>query len=242
MITSTKSDSSDNFTFTSVNNQSIITGAIAPIKATLKIPTSINDAQVIAIEATAFDGLKIEAFEVEDNSTAFKTIDGVLYTKDSSELIAYPKARRDDFLKVPDCVRSIGKLALSRAQNLKGIDLNQVQTIKHSGLRGCTRLEKLIIGEAFLGLEAFSLGFCTRLSHVEFPSCDSISDWSFAATFRLKSLYFHEGIPKRVALYAFADAGGAETSVVFSNGDASYKISELGPDFVAAHVNKEVSI
>lgn len=235
-MTSSKLSETSDLSFTIVNDEATITGA--SIKAaTLKIPTHFRGARVTAIDASAFVGLDIQAFEVEKDNDLFKAVDGVLYNRGGSRLIAYPRAREGDCFQVPEGVVDVGDLAFSKARHLRAIDLADVKTLGHSAMKNCSKLENLIIGQGFQSFEPFALGFCTRIEGLEVPNCDHVGEWVFAATFRLRRLYFHEGIPARLSLYAFADME-AEASVFFGNGAVKYKASELNSDFVVSQTNK----
>lgn len=241
ILMNTSQENDTPFTFTIVDKGVKITGlnvTSGKTVSTLHIPTTIHGADVVAVEETAFDGIAIEAFELDADSTVFTTIDGSLFSKDARELIAYPKARKDDCFRMPDGAVAIGKRALARARNLRYVDLNEVRTIRHSGLRACTKLEKLLINEEFESLEPFGLAFCTRLVGIEFVDCSSVGDWSFGGSYRLKSVFYHNHIPDRLGLYAFSDMA-AQAVVLSCNGTVIYKASELGPEWVAQQTNKK---
>jgi hypothetical protein len=59
-----------------------------------------------------------EAFSVADGNTSFKAVDGILYSHDMTELVAYPGAKPDRTYVMPDTVTSIGLGALNGCVNL----------------------------------------------------------------------------------------------------------------------------
>ena len=45
----------------------------------------------------------IESFEISADNSVFLTVNGVLYSKDGSVLIAYPKSKTEDRLHIAEC-------------------------------------------------------------------------------------------------------------------------------------------
>lgn len=74
----------------------------------------------------------IKEFSVSDDNNKFSSEDGVLYNKNKTELLIFP--RNSDTLEfdVPEMVSTIGKFAFYNCDNLLSIDLNNVSTIKES--------------------------------------------------------------------------------------------------------------
>jgi len=66
---------------------------------------------------------KAERFEVDENNAHFKSIDGVLFSKDGKHLIAYPIAKTDKEYTVPDSVEVIGEKAFAYCTHLEKINL-----------------------------------------------------------------------------------------------------------------------
>ncbi len=70
----------------------------------LTIPASVKE-----FGAASFAYLHvIEEYEVEEGSTLFKTVDGVLYTADGKTLLDYPSLKTGDSFAVPAGVETIG--------------------------------------------------------------------------------------------------------------------------------------
>ena len=64
------------------------------------------------------------AFVVDENNTAYKTIDGILYTFDETTLVMYPGARVGD-LVLPLATTTINDSAFSSCALIKTITFNQ---------------------------------------------------------------------------------------------------------------------
>ena len=66
---------------------------------------------------------RVECFEVDDTNSQYTSVDGVLFSKDKTTLIAYPVLCKEDEYTVPDSVSVIGKNAFANA-SLKNISVN----------------------------------------------------------------------------------------------------------------------
>jgi hypothetical protein len=86
---------------------------------TIKIPKNLT-----YIEPRAFRhcGSLIE-YKVDSNNPAYSDIDGVLYSKEKTELLVYPAGKKDEIFSVPDGVTDIGEYAFDMCANLIHINL-----------------------------------------------------------------------------------------------------------------------
>ncbi len=84
------------------------------------IPETIN-----YIENMAFgDCTSVTAFYVAEENEHYKSVDGVLYSKDGTVLIRYPQAKEEDSFTVPDGVEIISDHAFTNCTNLTDIYLS----------------------------------------------------------------------------------------------------------------------
>lgn len=109
----------------------------------------------------------IEEYAVSENSQYFTTKDGVLFTKDMTEVVSFP-TNKLDFLgyRIPDTVTKIGNNAFMYS-DFSIVDLNNVITIGDEAFR-YSRLEKVTFPGSVtsIGMTAFS--GCSRLAEVTF--------------------------------------------------------------------------
>lgn len=70
------------------------------------------------------------AFEVAEGNTAYKVVDGVLYNKAGTILLAYPQGKKENRYEVLEGVTKINELALNRNQYLKTLVLPDSYEIK----------------------------------------------------------------------------------------------------------------
>ncbi len=89
---------------------------------------------------------------IGESNKYYKTIDGVLYSKDMKELVKY-SCNRDGVYTLPDTVLSIDPYAFDNCYNLKSLTLNEnITDFPLSFLRGCISLETINFPLALKGL------------------------------------------------------------------------------------------
>lgn len=108
----------------------------------------------------AFNYDKLAAYHVDAQNENYCDIDGVLYTKDKSKLVVYPKGKKltDQIYTVDAACKEIERMAFDDALGLKEVKLpDGLITIGRCVFSGCEQLEKLqipetvtTIGERFL--------------------------------------------------------------------------------------------
>lgn len=139
------------------------------------IPKSVQH-----IGLMAFSCYNLENIEVDKDNQYYKSIDGVLYSKDEKTLVFYPKANYGDEripkihdgveniaayafynntrigrVEIPDSVINIGDHAFSECTNIVSIVLGEgVQTIGQFAFSGCEDLVWLTLGSNIKRIEA----------------------------------------------------------------------------------------
>jgi hypothetical protein len=112
----------DEVVFPSVHNGlpvARIVGVSLPYEGNIKItiPDSVTE-----ISEDAFClSTSISEFFVDDDNQHYKSVDGVLYSKDGKVLIRYPQTKADDTFVVPDGVEVIASYAFYSCKNLNYI-------------------------------------------------------------------------------------------------------------------------
>lgn len=101
----------------------------------------------------------IESFTITDSNTVFATIGGVLYSKDGSVLIAYPKNKSDESFTLPSGVTTISSKAFAGAINLITLNITQNVTVCDEAFYKCARLQNVVFTDtqasSFIGEETF---------------------------------------------------------------------------------------
>lgn len=104
---------------------------------------------------------------VDENSWCYSSVDGVLFNKDKTELIAYPSGKRQNEYTVPDNVTSIYTSAFRYCNNLTNVIIsNTVKEIGYNAFEYCDNLTNVIIGDdvTVIGERAFE--GCTKLTDI----------------------------------------------------------------------------
>ena len=131
---------------------------------TIRIPASVT-----VIHPGAFPLTHLSSFAVAVENSHYATIDGVLFNKNITTLISYPKARVGHYT-IPDGVKSIGTIAFESCQNLSGITIpKSVTVIGENAFNWCSFTE-LILPEdlAIIGNGAF--WGCEGLQSIRIPA------------------------------------------------------------------------
>lgn len=137
-------------------------------------------------------------FKVDGDNQSYKTVDGVLFTKDGTELIAYPAGKQSDKYAIPSGVETVGECAFEGCKNLKNVVIpNGISKMGSYTFADCINLETAIIYEGVTSLNGFTFGKCSNLKKVYIPksvttigdelapafvSCDSLSDVYYSGT------------------------------------------------------------
>ena len=155
----------------------------------------------------------LENISVSSGNTAYKSVDGVLYTADGTTLIQYPQNKADTSYKMIDEATKIDFLAFNYTQNLQTIDFNNVTEFADKAVYGNQALQEIVLkNAASLGNQAFSgnkevtsvllekapttvgksvFSSCTNLTSVTLPDdMQELPNGMFAFCTALKTLTF----------------------------------------------------
>jgi hypothetical protein len=126
----------------------------------------------------------LTAINVDVSNSEYTSQDGVLYNKNKTTLIAYPKGKTDVFFVIPNNVTSIGYRAFWACKNLTSITIpNSVIRIEDGAFSDCSNLTSVtipdrvsyIFGEDYWG--AFS--GCNNLTSVTFQGTILSSNFDY---------------------------------------------------------------
>ena len=125
-------------------------------------------ATVTSISGWAFQGCSgLLSITVDGGNPNYRSIDGVLYTKDGATLLRYPSGRSDTAFTVPQGVRTIGEMAFNSAGNLASITLpDGLTAIRSDAFMYCGALTSLVIPESVTQLDNSLFYSCNQLTSV----------------------------------------------------------------------------
>lgn len=176
----------------------------------------IIPAKVTTIGRLPFrDCTLLKSITVEDENTIYKSIDGVLYSKDGKILVCYPQGKTDRSYKIPYGTETVAQEAFYHNNHIVNIDFpNSVKEIKN--IFGCCALENLIIPESVTLIERiygcdslksvilssnievipeYAFGECTSLESVVIPNgVKQLNNWIFYKCTSLKSVVIPESV------------------------------------------------
>lgn len=178
----------------------------------------------------------LENISVSSGNTAYKSVDGVLYTADGTTLIQYPQNKTDKAYKMIDEATKIDFLAFNYTQNLQTIDFNNVTEFAKKAVYGNQALQEIVLkNAASLGDQAFSVNkevtsvvlekapttagnsvfsSCTNLTSVTLPDdMQELQKGMFALCTALKTLTFPAKL-ESIGESCFDGAGLAEDLVI----------------------------
>lgn len=94
------------------------------------------------IANTAFSARsKLTAINVDKANPHFKSVDGVVFTADGSEIVRYPRARTDKVYRLPDSVKSVRGSAFANCGNLSRVDGGEISSVGNRAFINCALLE-----------------------------------------------------------------------------------------------------
>jgi len=127
----------------------------------ISIPNSVID-----ITPNAFFGCRnLVSFDVDANNPNYCSIDGVIYSKDQTELVCFPSGKQSSF-SIPNHVTTIGNDAFSGNLLLTSVTIpNTVTTIKTNAFSGCDNLHHITIPSSVTHIEDLAFR-CSNLQYV----------------------------------------------------------------------------
>ena len=194
----------------------------------ITIPASVTQIGS-TIKEVFYQCYDLESITVANGNTAYRSVDGVLYTADGTTLIQYPQNKADTSYKMIDEATKIDFLAFNYTQNLQTIDFNNVTEFADKAVYGNQALQEIVLkNAASLGNQAFSgnrevtsvllekapttvgesvFSSCASLANVTLPDdMKELQDGMFAFCTALKTLKFPAQL-NRIGKACFDKAG-----------------------------------
>jgi len=186
-------------------------------------------ASVTSIGSDVFYGCRLlNQITVDENNEYYCSVNGILFNKDKTTLIAYPVGKMAEKFIVPDGVKKIDSSAFACGENLKTVVLPDSLTHIGNGafyyciyLRtavlpqnlesigydafGYTNIATLTIPKTVTEIGSYAFFHCTKLTSVTIPeNITGIKDGVFGSCTSLKSVTFHNKL-KYINDIAFID-------------------------------------
>ncbi len=154
---------------------------------TIVLPSALD--YLFAVNLDFFRAL--EEIVLDENETEYAVIDGVLFNKDKTELLIYPRGRSDAVYQVPDGTVSIAEEAFRNCANLKKV--YTPDSLTHIGIYA---FRNSGLAEVHLAEHVSYLGYGA------FAECDELYD-----------AYFYGDVPAYWNVTSVMRGGGYEDNV-----------------------------
>jgi len=157
---------------------------------TLNLPSTVENINRKALNN--FYGKGIVSVNISKDNPVLCSADGVVYSKDMTQLVCYPPARTDESFNIPETVIDIADYAFYECKNLKSVTIpDSVETIGDYAFSLCEGLTGIELPEGLLriGDSAFSdcKGFGDNYS-VDIPdSVTSLGKSAFSGSVMYKN-------------------------------------------------------
>ncbi len=138
----------------------------------------------------------LTSIEVDEENTAYKSIDGNLYTKDGKTLVQYAGGKTDTSFTIPDGVTTIGNSAFYYCESLTSIEIpDSVTSIGNSAFYYCKSLTSIEIPDSVTSIGDKAFYYCKSLTSIEIPdSVTSIGDKAFSDCDSLTSVVIPDNV------------------------------------------------
>lgn len=122
----------------------------------------------------------LERITVSDDNPYFKSVDGVLFSKDGKILLAFPNLNAERYA-VPEGVETIADTAFYKCDNLKEVTLaSTVKTLGNLSFLKAVSLEKINLNEGIMAIGDNAFLGCEKLSSLVIPdTIESIGEYAF---------------------------------------------------------------
>ena len=168
--------------------------------AEIVIPSSVTK-----IGQRAFGGCQaLKKFTVDPTNINYCDINGVLFNKEQTELLAYPNLSSKSYT-IPDTVTAISPFAFELCDNLTTVKISDgVKAIGEYAFIGCSSLESINIPRSILRINDYTFYACTSLFSIEIPeNVKEIGNDAFELCSNIKHVNIANGVHK-IESYAFS--------------------------------------
>ncbi len=172
----------------------------------LFIPQNVREIEGNIVQIS--DNLK--EIEVDSRNAAYKSVDGVLYNKDVTELLAMPGGKDMTGFRFPESVERIGRFSFCFCEHASFTELvipDRVTTIESAAFLSCRNLKRVVMGENVteIGVGAF-IG-CGSLCEVMLnEKLKVIGEHAFSDCYDLIKINIPDGVTE-IGEWAFYNCG-----------------------------------
>ena len=158
---------------------------------------------VTSIDDQTFSFLPaLEDIRVSEENETYCSVDGILYSKDMTSLLACPRTRNGSF-EVPEGTTTIDRCAFYSCTSLTDICLPEgITGINANAFYGCTGLTSITLPDSIIGVGNRAFESCNALKTVDLGGIKNIGDYTFQYCTSLEKLDAGERLTQ-IGMYAF---------------------------------------
>ena len=186
----------------------------------LKTVTIGKGVESIGTQAFLWDNA-LEGFTVSAGNANFCAVDGILFSKDQSELLQYPIGRKDAHFTVPNDVEIIGSYAFAYA-NLESVMIPDSVLSIEDGAFYYSTVENVTLGKNLISIGDSAFEACSMLGNVTFPDgLVRIGNAAFYQCRAMTAVTIPDSV-RTIGNYAFQCCTNVETVVI------GYGVEDIG--------------
>ena len=153
-----------------------------------KLSSMMIPATVTSIGESAFDEIGVTSIDVAEESEYFTSLNGILYSKDMTTLLAYPNGLEQVTFSIPEGVTTIGRYAVTDAKVTEVIFPSSVTTIERGAFMS-SNVARVVFNDGLKVIEPNAFAYCDELTSIELPaSVIQVEDDAFSSCDELISI------------------------------------------------------
>jgi len=154
-----------------------------------------------------YDNYALEEINVAEANTTYKSNDGILFTEDEKNLVAYPTNKACEEYTIPASVTTIGEMAFVDCIAVDKVIIPDTVTTLENFAFAYSRIKEVEIGNGVTKIPYYCFEY-TRVERIIVPdSVETISEKAFALASSLHTLIIGSGI-KTIDANAFKGTNG----------------------------------
>lgn len=157
-----------------------------PIES-IHLPASLKEMGVVVFNNCT----SLTEIIVAQDNPYFTAVNGVLYSKDMTELIQYPQGKDATTFVIPQGVQSINSQAFQYAELEEIHCPDSLTTISDTAFASCTALRTIHLGESLQIIDISAFRYCEALQEIHLPrTLTSIEFAAFEGCSQLQKVIF----------------------------------------------------
>lgn len=129
---------------------------------TINIPSTVDNINISCYRCEELTNINVST----DNS-CYKSVEGVLYTKDNKKILAYPAGKTDKLYTIIDGVETIEQNVFAQNKTLVRVVMpNSVTEIKNRAFEHMESLNAVYLSEKIEEIGNYAFAFCRKLNYI----------------------------------------------------------------------------